>query len=307
MINQSQLLIKLLKYQLSLRRYEAGQRRAIEQVLAKLEKQVIKTLDANIISEKYPDLPDFTEFTQHSIDLAMQDFSKAPSLAVIDRLYKPRFEGNVMRDWWARAGEDLKFKVKGIIRQGTIEGWDKATMTSFLRSSFDGNRRQAAAVVQTTIHTISNEARMAVYEANDDIIGGFYWLSTLDSRTTIPCVGRSGLQWDINKEPMGHNIPFATPPIHWNCRSIMMPKLLTFKDVGVNLGEANITRSSKLGQIDSKISFDKFLGMLSKSEQDDQLGIGRAQLWRDGKITLSQLLDATGRELTLGELKKLYD
>ena len=59
MINQSQLLIKLLKYQLSLRRYEAGQRRAIEQVLAKLEKQVIKTLDANIISEKYPDLPDF--------------------------------------------------------------------------------------------------------------------------------------------------------------------------------------------------------------------------------------------------------
>ena len=63
---------------------------------------------------------------------------------------------------------ELKFKVKGVIRQGTIEGWDKATMTSFLRSSFDGNRRQAAAVVQTTIHTISNEARMAVYEANDD-------------------------------------------------------------------------------------------------------------------------------------------
>lgn len=307
MINQSELLVKLLKYQLSLRRYEAGQKKAIEDVIARLEKKVIKTLDVNIISEEYPDIPDFTKFTQHSIDLAMQDFKAAPSLAVIDRLYKPRFEGNLMRDWWRESSDSLKFKVKGVIRQGTVEGWDKGTMTSFLRSAFDGNRRQAAAVVQTTIHTIANDARLAVYKANDDIIKGFYWLSTLDSRTTVPCVGRAGLEWDINEKPIGHSIPFANPPIHWNCRSIMMPKLLTFKELGVNLREVDITRSSKLGQIDSKISFDKFLNMLSKSEQDEQLGKGRAQLWRDGKITLSQLLDAKGRELTLEELKALYD
>jgi hypothetical protein len=86
-----------------------------------------------------------------------------------------------------------------------------------------------------------------------------------------------------------------------------MPKLLTFKDIGVNLEEADTTRASKLGQIDSKISFDKFLNMLSKSEQNEQLGLGRAELWRDGKISLVQLLDATGRELTLGELIELYD
>jgi hypothetical protein len=35
------------------------------------------------------------------------------------------------------------------------------------------------------------------------------------------------------------------------------------------------------------------------------LGKGRAQLWRDGKLSLSQLLDGTGRELSLKELKKL--
>lgn len=307
MINQSQLLLKLLKYQLSLRRYEAGERRAILRAIDKLEKHVIKTLDTSILSEEYPQLPDYTQFTKHSIDMAMQDFNAVPSLAVIDRLYKPRFEGHLMRDWWRRAGDDLQFKVKGVIRQGTIEGWDKGTMTAALKSTFDGNRRQAAAVVQTTIHTIANEARFAVYEANDDIISGYYWLATLDSRTTVPCIGRSGLEWDNDKKPIGHDIPFATPPIHWNCRSLLMPKLLTFKDIGVNLEEANTTRASKLGQIDSKISFDKFLNMLSKSEQDEQLGIGRAQLWRDGKITLTQLLDATGRELTLGELKKLYD
>jgi hypothetical protein len=37
------------------------------------------------------------------------------------------------------------------------------------------------------------------------------------------------------------------------------------------------------------------------------LGKGRAQLWRDGKITLSQLLNAEGAPLTLAQLKAKYD
>ena len=39
---------------------------------------------------------------------------------------------------------------------------------------------------------------------------------------------------------------------------------------------------------------------------DEQLGAGRAQLWREGKITLKDLLDGKGRELTLDELRDKY-
>jgi hypothetical protein len=36
------------------------------------------------------------------------------------------------------------------------------------------------------------------------------------------------------------------------------------------------------------------------------LGKGRAQLWRDGKITLQDLLNAQGVPLTLRELREKY-
>ncbi len=308
MISQSKLLIKLLKYQIGLRRYEAGEVKEILKLIDKVEKESLKNIDdaVDIIKDRMPALPAYTEFTQHSIDVAMQDFSKMPSLAVIDRLYRPTFEGNFMADHWKRMSNDLQFKVKGVIRRGVIEGADKSQMTALLRGAFDGSRRHAAAIVQTTIHTIANDARLAVYEKNSDIIRGYFWLSTLDSRTTITCIGRSGLRWDINKNPIGHTVPFANPPIHWNCRSIMMPELIDFKDVGLNVEEPKGTRSSKLGQINKDISFDSFLKMLSKEEQEEQLGIGRADLWRKGVITTKQLLDGNGRELTLAELKAKY-
>jgi hypothetical protein len=42
------------------------------------------------------------------------------------------------------------------------------------------------------------------------------------------------------------------------------------------------------------------------AQQDAQLGVGRAQLWRDGKITLQQLTDSSGNALTLEQLQSLY-
>ena len=42
-----------------------------------------------------------------------------------------------------------------------------------------------------------------------------------------------------------------------------------------------------------------------KAYVDDLLGPGRAKLFLDGKITLSQLVSGSGRELTLEELKAL--
>ena len=298
-MTQKELLIRLLKYQIGLRRYEAGQRNEMLRLIDKIEKKFIKSNDMDIITSEYPGLPNFEAFAKLAVDVSMKGFDESPSLSIIERISRPRFEGNFMAEWWSRARNDLLFKVKGIIKQGIIESLDKGQITSRLKGAFDGNRAQAAAVVQTSLHTIANDARQSVYEANEDIIDGYYWLSTLDSRTSILCVSRSGLKWTIDKKPIGHSLPFQTPPIHWNCRSLVMPILSGFDDV-------KTTRASKLGPIDSNITFDKFLKMLSEKEQDEQLGVGRAQLWRDGKITLKDLLDGKGRELTLDELRDKY-
>jgi hypothetical protein len=60
------------------------------------------------------------------------------------------------------------------------------------------------------------------------------------------------------------------------------------------------------GQIAKPATFDEWLSSKSKAFQDELLGPGRADLWRAGKITLSELLDQNGRPLPLAVLKRKY-
>jgi hypothetical protein len=176
-------------------------------------------------------------------------------------------------------------------------------------------RHNAAALVQTSVQTIANQARMDTFEASGDVIKGYRQLSTLDSHTTPTCVAYSGKEWDRNKNPVGHSLPFVSPkgsptgtPRHWNCRSVITPITKTFRELGLDIDEFKpSTRAASGGPVAATETFDQYLKRRGDKFADDLLGPGRAQLWRDKKITLTQLLDQSGHPLTLKELRRLYD
>jgi hypothetical protein len=140
------------------------------------------------------------------------------------------------------------------------------------------------------------------------VIKGVEQISTLDSHTSEICMAYSGAQWDLDGEPLpGTTLPFnGGPPRHVNCRSVLVPITKTFKELGIDIEEpAPSTRASDEGPISATITFDDFLKRKTTEEQDAMLGKGKAQLFRDGKITLRDLLDQSGNPLTLKELEKL--
>jgi hypothetical protein len=115
-----------------------------------------------------------------------------------------------------------------------------------------------------------------------------------------------GQAWDLDgKRLKGTTIDFMAPPIHWNDRCVLSPVPKTFADIGLNIPEPKDEgqRASSLGPIPGKTTFDDYFGRLSKAQQDDQFGPTRAQMWRDGKITVRDLVSGTGRELTLDEIR----
>jgi hypothetical protein len=57
------------------------------------------------------------------------------------------------------------------------------------------------------------------------------------------------------------------------------------------------------GQVPEDITFGAWLDKKGVTFQDKLLGKKRAQLWRDGKITLTQLVDFRGNPLTLSQLE----
>jgi len=139
------------------------------------------------------------------------------------------------------------------------------------------------------------------------VIRGMMQLSTLDSHTTPICIAYSGAKWDLTGNPIeGNTLPYnGGCPRHPNCRSIIIPIMRSMKELtGLNIPEKKTgTRASDLGQIKADITFERFLNMHNDEYVNKLLGVGKADLWRKGKITLQQLVDQTGRPLTLKELK----
>jgi hypothetical protein len=116
----------------------------------------------------------------------------------------------------------------------------------------------------------------------------------------------SGAEWDLDGVPInGNTLPFNSGcPRHWGCRSLIVPITLSYRELGIDVDKPKGTRASDLGQIPSDTTFDGFLKRHDAAYVDNLLGPGRAKLWRDGKITLNDLVNQTGRPLTLDQLAR---
>lgn len=218
-------------------------------------------------------------------------------------------QGAPSAEWWSRQAQDTTFKFSNVVRQGIVQGKANGDIIKEVRTMMDVSRANAAALVQTSVQQVANTSLIDTFKANADVIKGMMQLSTLDSHTTDICMAYSGATWDLDENPIGDTeLPFnGGPPRHWNCRSVLVPITRSYKELGLDVPEMQeSTRSSVDGQIKANTSFDSFLERKGVKFQDEVLGQGRAQLWRDGKITLPELLDQKGNPLTLAELKQKY-
>lgn len=234
-----------------------------------------------------------------------------PSEAVLKALVNGSLiEGAKSSAWWARQSEDTAFKFANQVRQGIVQN---ETLQQIIRrvagskrlgipGIMDVSRRNASALVHTSIMQVASDARLATFQANNDIIKGLRFLATLDSHTSLICIAHSGCEWDMEGNPIVGNFPFEPPPLHFNCRSMLVPITLSYRELGIDVDKPKGTRASDLGQIPSDTTFDGFLKRHDAAYVDDLLGPGRAKLWRDGTITLNDLLGQTGRPLTLDQL-----
>lgn len=136
-----------------------------------------------------------------------------------------------------------------------------------------------------------------------DFLGGYTGLIEADEIVSIDVASFHGDVYNLETEDGWY---VANGIVTHNCRSTEIPITKTFRELGLDIDEfPKGTRSSMDGQVAKDLSFDDFLKGKPKSFADDLLGPGRAELWRDGKITLQQLVGGDGNPLTLEQLRKL--
>lgn len=203
---------------------------------------------------------------------------------------------------WAAADRE---RVLGTIRRGAFEGRTTEQIIRDIRGTRalrfeDGvlavNRRQASSVVRTAVQHVATQARMETMQANDDILAGYRWSATLDSRTSSQCRALDGRIFEFGKGPM--------PPAHINCRSAVAPVL----NEGWAFLSEGAKRSSVNGPVDAELTYFQWLKRQPADFVQDALGPTRAELFLKGGISPEEFarlqLDRNFQPLTLEELRQ---
>lgn len=208
-------------------------------------------------------------------------------------------QGAPMTAWWNKQAADTAFKFSVAVGQGLVAAETNQQIVNRVLDVMTVSKANAAALVQTTVATVASDAAKAVAADNADIIKRIRAVETLDSRTCLRCMPLDGLEWEPDGTPIGHNIPLPSWPIHYNCRGLAIYRITDEPPGG--------TRATGEGQVAAKTTFNDWLDRQSKAKQEEILGQGRAELYRSGKITLSDLTSGTGRPLTIKQLNDKYN
>lgn len=245
-------------------------------------------------------------------------------------------------EWWNRQADDLRKSFSDQMRIGVLANeanqdlvrrvrgaftgtyaqtlnaaGGKVRQAMFTGGLFDTTTRGASALVRTSVQSVANDARMAMYRENSDVISGVQALVTLDARTSHLCKSRSGMAWDLDGNAL-EGTPYAfpgPPPWHFNCRSTLIPIVKSFAQLAgprSKLSRSAIadlekkipaaTQSSMDGQVAGNLTYETWLKTKPLDFQKEVLGAGRWELWNAGKVTMQDLVDQTGNPLTLAEL-----
>lgn len=222
----------------------------------------------------------------------------APSPETIrSAVFSRPFAGKLLREWVKDLDTLTVSRIEGAIKQGVVEGETYPQIIRRVKTASGINQRAARAMVTTAVNHITTQAREQVYKANEDVLEGVQWLSTLDGKTSDICKARDGKVFPVGSGPR--------PPAHPHCRSTTVP---VTKAAKFYPGDADpLTRSAMDGKVAGDETYATWLKKQPASFQNEVLGRTKAKLFRDGKLTLDKFVNMqTGENFSVADLKKKY-
>lgn len=285
---------------------------------ARLEKMLAAIKKINAAA--YSDVGDF--LNEHLVDLAQYEADyqathldktlpfdwplTQPSVDALASLVTTEpFAGRLLDEWVSGLEAGQLDRITAALRIGLVEGETVDQLAKRLRGTkalqykdgiLDIGKRQAENVVRTATSHVTNSAKEAFYKANDDLVEKMQFHSTLDLRTTIMCAVLDGTVWAMGE-------PHPMIPQHINCRSLWVPVIKSWQDIGIDAGEIEGSRASVNGQVSSAIKYPEWLKKQPLADVEEALGTTRAQLFLRGDLKLSRFMDPTGQSYTLDELR----
>ena len=202
-------------------------------------------------------------------------------------------------------------KIKGIVKQGMISGKAINIIANDVgRSGILQSTVQTRTLIRTAITETSAFVANETYKLNDDVVKGYQYVATLDSRTSLICGRLDGKIYALDSKSA------PKPPQHFNCRSTTVPviksadQLLSTKNNRLQKRKLNrlspTRRASMNGQVPARLNYSDWL---TKQNNDIKLTIlgsqKRVNIFNTGKLKLTQFSNREGKLLSLEKLEQL--
>lgn len=258
--------------------------------------------------------------------------------------------GRTLQQWFLKIAADDAARIETVIRQGISSGWTIDHIANNIAGTaengykdgvFNTTRREAVNMARTVCNGVANSAKLAFYQANDDVIIGVEILATLDGRTCPVCASLDRKRYKMDETP-------PSLPLHHQCRCVLLPVTpasdyadeqrpmanadfmaeaerkynakypdKNFDDLATSTKkkyyyQAMHEYEARTGkpaytQSDGAVSFrDYFNEHMTEQQRKDWLGPERYKLWKKGGLKLDKFIPPyPQKRMTVEELKKL--
>lgn len=215
---------------------------------------------------------------------------------------QPNQQGLTVEGYLSRFGEQKSNQFIQAIRDGFILGQTGGEIQQAVRGVLDLQRHQLNSLIRTLTNHLANQSRQMTFEQNQDVLEGYEWVATLDSRTSFICMSRDGIIYPISNNPERS----PKPPAHFGCRSTTVPVVKKEFDLLADEDEQRASFGADGKKpVDGKLNYEQWLRTQPKSFQIQVLGKERQKLFEKSKLPLTRFVDPDGRTLSLDELRQL--
>ena len=168
--------------------------------------------------------------------------------------------------------------------QGVTTGRSPADIAREIREGLEGNRKRALTIARTETARAYNAATSQSYQANSDVVEGWYWRSARN-KSCAACVAMDGTFHPVN-EPMKS---------HPNCRCVMIPAV-----EGVEVDKGADWFKKQPAKVQKEIIGTKAGYQALKSgalQIEDFVGLRRNPAWGDNyhQLSVKQALAGAGK------------
>jgi hypothetical protein len=230
--------------------------------------------------------------------------------------------GGKLLSQWVDSSFDWRLtdQIKQEITAGMLQGEGYPGLVRRLGQGFDMVKQDAITLTRTYVQSVNVGAQEAVYRANKDVVKGWKWCAALEpgfSKTGRgTCVRCACLDGQVFQENEAHRPEI---PLHPRCRCMWLPELVTWRELGINMNELEEVYRPYTMRPDKNIgvggtrtieevgfhqgSYSSWFDKQSRQFQLNAVGPGRLELLESGKVKFDDLVDRSGRLLTLKELQ----